>query len=83
MQTLPAPSCPVGYTAEDLKKILGDDMEKFQNWMVGQTISLCEGRKFNYDTHEYVPTECSAHPHGAVVYPWDLRQFLAHKPPLD
>lgn len=47
---LPAPSCPQGYTLNDLKEIFGDDsLPAFSRWMNGQTMSLCNGRSYRYN----------------------------------
>lgn len=73
---IPAPSCPTGYTNDDLDAILGDRRPAFARWMAGQTVSLCDGRTFNYTTRRYEPSECADHPHGAVTYGADLRAFL-------
>lgn len=80
--TLPRPTCPYGYTAADLQTILGDRLDAFDHWMRGQTMMLCDGRAWNSTTARYEPTSCRT-PHGPVVYPWDLEQFLAKLPPLD
>lgn len=48
MKRLPEPSCPSGYTAEDLEAILGPRIEAFWHWMRGQTMMVCEGKKYHY-----------------------------------
>jgi hypothetical protein len=48
---LPPPSCPYGYTREDLETILGDRLLDFNGWMVGQTCTLCNGTRYHYDRY--------------------------------
>ncbi len=78
---LPAPSCKLGYTAEDLLNVLGTRLNEFYMWMGGQTFSSCDGRRYNHETEEYEPTYCG--PHGFVYYPWDVQGFLDDKPITD
>ena len=75
------PSCELGYTIPDLKEILGNRYDEFLNWMRGQTVAMCEGRKYNYDKHEYEDTGCG--PHGWAYYPWDVQRFLDGRPIID
>lgn len=75
------PECHIGYPFRQLEGILGDRMDEFSRWLAGQTISQCDGRKYNYDTKEYEPTGCG--PHGFVAYRWDVERFLAGKPIID
>jgi hypothetical protein len=79
------PSCPYGYTKTDLESIFGNETayKAFMTWMVGQTMAICEGREYSYELKAYEPTECSAAPHGMVVYTWDLAQYLRGGGPLD
>lgn len=68
---LPEPECYHGYSITQVRAILGlDRYDRFFDWMSGQTMAICEGRK------------CGT-PHGGVVYPSDLGQFLAGGRPLD
>lgn len=78
---LPSPDCETGYTRDQLREILGNRFEEFDGWMYGQTVALCEGRKWNYYTKEYEETDCG--PHGPVVYSWDLKRFLDGRPIID
>lgn len=84
-QRLPPSSCPLGYTAEDIKAILVSTyrFNEFQRWMYGQTMVTCDGMKYDHDTHDYKPTACYSRPHGAVVFPWDLERFLDGLPIID
>lgn len=72
---LPEPKCESGYPHEQLEEVLGDDLPSFHQWMAGQTMTLCTGRKFDHDAGEYNEC-CGGIAHGPVVYPWDLRQYL-------
>ena len=70
------PECDYGYTYLQLEAILGDRLSEFQSWMRGQTMTLCNGQRFNHDTGEYEES-CGGAAHGSVVYGWDLERFLA------
>lgn len=86
MTKLPEPSCPHGYTDDDLKAILGDDpvrWDEFHLWMYGQTMSLCDGRLYNHERKQYENSPCVDNPHGVVVYRGDLRRFLEGRPVID
>ena len=45
---LPQSSCPQGYTEDDLSKIFGDKLPSFTQWMTGQTMGICDGRRFEH-----------------------------------
>lgn len=92
------PSCPQGYTTDDITNILGDREEKFWYWMRGQTMSICEGTTYDHNRKGYFSTECSemlpgmpvrreeiplAGHHGPVVYGHDLKRFLLGLPVID
>ena len=46
---LPAPACPYGYTTTQLRNILGDRFDAFNQWMRGQTVMLCQGMSWHHD----------------------------------
>lgn len=72
-------SCPIGYTVQDVESLepgLG-------RWMRGQTVTECTGRRFNHDTHQYEPDACAEHPHGIVLFPWDVERYLRGLPVID
>lgn len=82
MPTEPSgPSCRYGYTRGDLEALFGDRLPEFFRWMRGQTVSVCDGRAYDHDKREYHDTGCG--PHGTVVYPWDVEQYLRGGRPLD
>lgn len=81
MKHIEQPECALGYTDEQLKRILGDRLPEFMQWMAGQTVSLCDGRAYDHSRKEYVETGCG--PHGTVTYPWDLDRFLRGQPVID
>lgn len=81
IQNLEDPECELGYTEEQLERILGDRYQEFNFWMSGQTMSICDGRAYNYNLKKYEPTGCG--PHGVVVYSWDLDRFLNNLPIID
>lgn len=76
------PECEGGYTFAQLERILGIHYEDFGRWMRGQTMMLCEGRRYNYDTEGYVEA-CGGVAHGPVVYSWDLGRYLLNLPIID
>lgn len=78
------PDCRLGYTAEQVKDILGSEVRyrQFLHWMEGQTTAICEGRSYNYDKREYEEA-CGAKPHGTVYYKGDLLRFMAGLPIID
>jgi hypothetical protein len=64
--------------------------------MVGQTISLCDGKYYDHDKLSYMSSECSdmlpgmpvtreeqLSGHGGVVYAWDLERYLLGLPVID
>lgn len=71
---LPEPECELGYTNAQLVDIMGTRMVEFNKWMSGQTVSLCDGQRYNHETKKYEPTGCG--PHGSVVYSWDVKNFF-------
>jgi hypothetical protein len=75
------PECELGYTEEQLERILGDRLPDFYRWMVGQTFTGCNGMRYNYLTGEYEPTGCG--PHGFVYYAHDVNRFLSGLPVID
>lgn len=79
---LMTPECEYGYTRSQLKLIMGCRITAFDFWMNGQTGVICEGRKWNYETHEYEEA-CHGIAHGMVVYKSDVQRFLAGKPVID
>lgn len=43
---LPLPTCPSGYTQDDLEALLGPGLHAFMIWMSGQTMMLCDGKGY-------------------------------------
>lgn len=78
------PKCKLGYPLDQLQEILGiDKYQQLMRWMRGQTMGVCDGRRYNYDTREYEPY-CDGPPgHGGCVYPHDLERFLAGRSVID
>jgi hypothetical protein len=85
VQVLIKQSCPQGLTGDDLAELFGDGerLREFNHWMRGQTMSVCDGREYNYAEKRYQPTKCAGHPHGVVAYPWDVERFLLGLPVID
>lgn len=81
---LPEPLCSSGYPWYQIKEEILDagELAKFSDWMYGQTMSICNGRRYSHETKEYQES-CGGVAHGGVVYPWDLQRFLAGRPIID
>lgn len=76
-KTFPHPVCPGGYPWGQIEQILDEEtFREFKFWMSGQTMMLCDGRKYNHELRVYETDECAETPHGGVVYPYDLHRFL-------
>jgi len=76
-ETFPKPDCPSGYSWSFLEEILDEEtFEQFGKWMSGQTMTLCEGRRYDHEAKEYRADECAGNPHGGVAYQYDLHRFL-------
>ena len=81
--SLPEPECRGGYTHPQIVEIVGQDREQqFWNWMTGQTMMVCDGRRYNHDTQEYEQS-CEVAHGMPIVYPWDLERFLDGRPIID
>jgi len=83
MTTLPEPVCPLGYPRSQLEEFLGDRLEAFTEWMRGQTVVICQGKRWSPEERRDVPTDCFGHPHNVVTYRHDVERYLAGKEPLD
>lgn len=81
MNELPNPECNMGYTNKQVAEIMGDQLANFQEWSIGCTRSICEGRKYNHETSKYEPDSCG--PHGVVTYRIDVDHFLSGLQPFD
>lgn len=81
-ENLPDPECRLGYTYTQLTTILGWRLDDFGRWMRGQTMSLCDGRKYNHDSKVYEEA-CGGVSHGGVVYRHDLERYLLDLPVID
>lgn len=68
------PTCKSGYTRADLRKMFGHNLPDFDQWMNGQTQSICEGKSYNHGTKEYEES-CGGVAHGVVAYAWDVAKF--------
>ena len=76
-------ACPYGLTGGELAEVLGDRLAEFHEWMVGQTVAVCDGREFNHGLSKYEPTVCADSPHGLITYVWDVQRFLEGRPVVD
>jgi hypothetical protein len=78
---LPEPDCTHGYSFDLLEETLGKErFDRLMHWMRGQTMMLCDGRRYDHDAKSYEETHEA---HGPVVYAWDAERFLAGGPILD
>lgn len=81
MNPLSEPECSYGYPWTQLEReVDAETVERLSDWMSGQTMAICDGRRYNDDSREYEPT---GHAHGLVVYRWDVERFLAGLPVVD
>jgi hypothetical protein len=80
---LPDAECRFGYPVAQLTKLFSNQkMDHLHYWMRGQTMTLCEGRRYNHNTGEY-EVSCEGVSHGVVIYRHDLIRFLEGGPILD
>jgi len=80
------PSCPSGYTRQDLDQHFSAKTgEPHPLWVQlrGQTGSICEGRAYDHDAREYHPTACADKPHGFISYTWDVQEWYEGLPVSD
>lgn len=81
-EPLGTPECKYGYPHSQLEREMNVlQLKSFLKWMVGQTFSSCEGKEYDHDKKEYVPSGCG--PHGYVYYTSDVNRFLAGKEVID
>lgn len=77
----PEPDCTYGYSLYLLEEALGADrFTELMDWMHGQTIMLCDGKRYDHATRKYVETH---DPDGPVVYTGDVQRFLRGGPIVD
>lgn len=76
------PACELGYTQEQVERLVGADDEKaFNRWLGGpdHPRAECRGSHFDYRLKQTVGC---AEPHGTVVYTEDFWRYLAGYPTL-
>lgn len=71
---LPKPECEMGYPLAQVKNILGNNIDTFNKWMVGQTGAICNGKLYDRDLDKNVSSGCG--PHGMIIYTHDLKEFI-------
>lgn len=70
----PQPECWLGYPITQLEEYLGPQRaEKLWEWMYGQTMSICDGQRYDHELQSYVDT--CPEPHGPVIYVWDFQRW--------
>lgn len=75
------PECRYGYTVPQIEEIMGPRLREFQGYMIGQTMTICDGLSYDHEKKDYVESGCG--PHGTAVYPWDVERFLQGFPVID
>jgi len=77
----PEADCNGGYSFALLEATLGEErFAELTDFMNGQTMTLCEGRRYDHETESYTETHEA---HGPVVYTWDVERFMRGGPILD
>jgi hypothetical protein len=83
LHELPVPACTHGFASYQLKDSMSTQQYKrLMEWMSGQTMMICDGRRYNHATREYEPSECGGR-HGVVIYVHDVDRFLHAQPVVD
>ncbi len=83
MNKLPDPECEGGYPWSQIDAIFDvDTVKRLEKFMAGQTMMICEGRRYNHETGGYREA-CGGVPHGGVVYSWDLQRFVEGRKVID
>lgn len=81
-----APDCQHGYSYAYLEQNLTQgQLESFRRFMDGQTIMLCDGKRYNHDSREYEPSDCGlrGEAHGSVAYSHDFLRWTLRLPVID
>lgn len=82
MKAFPDPDCESGYSLYFLEETMPlDAFDDFMIWMNGQTMCICDGRRYSHEDKQYYETGCG--PHGAVAYSWDVHRWLGLIPGRD
>lgn len=77
----PEPDCDHGYSVALLEETLGEErFKELMGWLYGQTMMLCDGRRYDPVTESYTETHEA---HGPVIYAWDVERFMRGGPILD
>lgn len=74
---LSEPTCPLGYTLTDLRKILTDN--QIIKFCEATTHATCDGRLAKAERKsklQYYATVCADYPHGWIWSQRDILQFL-------
>ena len=78
---LERPDCGLGYTLEQVARIMGDRLPEFRSWGAGSTMVYCDGLRYDHRTKAYEPTGCG--PHGSITYLCDVHDFIKGLPVTD
>lgn len=79
------PAREAGYTWDQVREIVGEErLREFERWMYGQTMTLCTGEIYDYESGRMVrDPDCPEWGHGDVTYEWDIDRFLLKLPVVD
>lgn len=80
---LPPPECESGYPWTQIEEFMDEQqVHRLEMWMEGQTMMLCQGKRFDHDSGLFYES-CGGVAHGGVVYPHDLHRFIEAGPIID
>lgn len=75
------PKCHYGYPVSQLRDELdADTFTALNEWMRGQTMTLCNGTVYNHNIGRDEPSGCAC---GPVYYRWDVERFFSGLPVVD
>jgi hypothetical protein len=81
LAAFPPPACKWGYTRPQVIQMMGLFIDKFDTWMDGQTVALCDGREYDHEQKKYV-SSCDV-AHGTIYYADDVRRYALGLPVID
>lgn len=76
---LPPALCEMGYTRGQVQEMFGTvGMQRFEDFMQGQTIAGCPCKAYDHSTKSYKPTKCQhvSLPAQTVYFTRDVLRFV-------
>ncbi len=68
-------ACKFGMIDSEVNERIPEHLSgRFNTWMNGQTMTICDGKRYNHEKLQYEDTGCG--PHGPVTYSYDVERFL-------